>query len=132
MLGGKILDVALLLVVIVATLAVGFYLPDFQALDFFAILLVLLAGLLVGFALADGRPEKIAIELVVAGGFIVIALLGMWKWPWLIPTGYVAHSAWCMVHHYSFIGARVRAWFAPLCALYAIMIAGFIYGRFFF
>ncbi|MGD8925880.1 MAG: hypothetical protein PVG20_03450 [Thioalkalispiraceae bacterium] len=130
--GGKFLDFALLLVAIIATFAVGFHLPEFKALDFFAILMVLLAGFLVGFALADGRPDKIAIEFIVAVGFIVIALLGMWKWTWLIPTGFVFHAAWCMVHHYTFLGARVRAWYAPLCALYSIMIAGFVYGRFFF
>jgi len=126
------LRVLLVLIMIAATCAVGLYLPYFKAMDFFAILLTLLAGLLVGFALADGRLNKIIIESVVAAGFVVITLLGMWKSAWLIPLGYVLHAGWCLVHHYSFIGARIRSWFSPLCALYSIVLAGFIYGRFFF
>ena len=126
------LRVLLVLILVAATCAVGWYLPHFKALDFFAILLTLLAGLLVGFSLADGRPEKIVIELVVAAGIVAVTLFGMWKWAWLIPLGYVLHGLWCLVHHYSFIGARIRSWFSPLCALYSILVAGFIYGRFFF
>ncbi len=120
------------LILFAATCAVGLYLPHFKGMDFFAILLMLLAGLLVGFALADGRFDKIIIELVVAVGFVALTMLGMWKSAWLIPLGFVLHAAWCLVHHYSFIGARIRSWFSPLCALYSILIAGFVYGRFFF
>jgi len=117
-------------VLIAATCAVGLYLPYFKAMDFFAILLAVLAGLMIGFALADGRPKKIVIELAVAAGFVALTLLGMWKWTWLIPAGFVAHGLWCLVHHYSFIGARIRSWFSPLCALYSLVIAGFVFGRY--
>jgi len=126
------LRILFLLFIIIVTFAVGFYLPHFKALDFFAILLILLTGSLVGFALADGRPDKIIIEILAAVGFVVVALLGMWKWTWLIPTGFVVHGVWCLVHHYSFIGARVVSWFSPMCAFYSVLVAGFIYGRFFF
>jgi len=115
---------------IAATCAVGLYLPYFKAMDFFAILLAVLAGLMIGFALADGRPKKIVIELVVAAGFVALTLLGMWKWTWLIPAGFVLHGLWCLVHHYSFIGARIRSWFSPLCALYSLVVAGFVFGRY--
>lgn len=118
-------------VLIAATCAVGIYLPHFKAMDYFAILLVLLAGLMVGLALADGRPKIIIIELVIASGFIVLTLLGMWKWAWLIPAGFAFHGIWCLAHHYTGSGARIRSWSSPHCAIYSILIAGFIYGRFF-
>lgn len=126
------LRIVFVVILIAGTFAVGLYLPHFKAMDFFALLLALLAGLLVGFSLADGRPKKIVIELVVASGFVVLTLMGMWKWAWLIPVGFVLYGAWCLVHHYSFIGARIRSWFSPLCAIYSFLVAGFIYGRFFF
>lgn len=116
---------------IAATCAVGIYLPHFKAMDYFAILLVLLAGLMVGFALSDGRSSRIIVELVVASGFIALTLLGMWKWAWLIPAGFVLFGVWCLIHYYTGLGARIRTWFAPLCAMYSILVAGFIYGRFF-
>lgn len=125
------LRVLFVLLLIAATCAVGLYLPHFKAMDFFAILLILLAGLLVGFALADGRIAKLLIELVVAAGFVVLTLLGMWKWAWLVPAGFVLYGCWCLVHHFSFVGARIRSWFSPLCALYSFLVAGFIYVRFF-
>jgi len=119
------------LVLFAAACMVGLYLPHFKAMDFFAILLMLLAGLMLGFALADGRPDKIFIELLVAAGFVVLTLLGMWKWTWLIPMGFVFQASWCLVHHFSFTGARIRAWFSPLCALFSILLAIFIYIVFF-
>ena len=124
----RIVITALLLV---ATCAVGIYLPHYKALDYFSVLLAVLAGLMVGMAVAEGRRVNIVIELVIAAGFIVLTVLGMWKWTWLVPAGFVLYGLWCMTNYYLFRGNRYQFWFAPLCAAYSILLAGFIYGRYF-
>ena len=124
--------ITIILALAVLTAVVGLYLPTFQAMDFFAILLTLVAGLYVGFSFADGRVDKIAIEITFALVVCASALFGMWKWLWLIPTGYLLLLGWSIWHHYFYLGARVKAWFAPMCALYCGLIAIFIYVQFFF
>jgi len=124
--------ITIILALAVVTAIVGLYLPTFQALDFFAILLSLIAGLYVGFSFADGRVDKVAIEISFALVVCASALFGMWKWPWLIPAGYVLIAGWSAWHHYFYLGARVKAWFAPLCALYCGLMAIFVYAQFFF
>ena len=123
--------IIIILALVVLTAVVGLYLPTFQALDFFAILLTLIVGLYVGFSLADGRVDKIAIEIVFALIVCAIALFGMWKWFWLIPLGYLLLAIWSAWHHYSYFGARVKAWFAPMCGLYTGLIGSFVYVQFF-
>ncbi len=115
----------------VLTAIIGLYLPTFPALDFFAILLSVIAGLYVGFSFADGRADKIAIEISFALAISACALFGMWKWIWLIPVGYLSLTIWSAWHYYFYLGARVKAWFAPLCALYCGLIGLFIFVRFF-
>jgi len=124
------MSVVLALVAISAT--VGVYLPTFLALDFFAILLTVIAGQYVGFSFADGRPDKIALELGFALLLCACVLLGMWKWTWLIPVGYLLLCGWSVWHHYFYLTARVKAWFAKMCALYCGFITLFIYVHFFY
>ena len=125
------LRVLLVLILVITTCIVGWYLPYFQALDLFVIVLTVMAGLLVGFAFADGRADKIILESVVAVGFVALALLAMWKFTWFIPLGFVLYGIWCGLHNFSLVGARVPAWFSPLCAGYALLIAISIYWHFF-
>ena len=111
----------------VLTCLVGYSLSWYKALDFFAVLLVLIAGVYIGFAIEDGRRNKLAIEAVVALGFLVLVLLGMWKWPLLIPAGYFLHGVWDLLHHPVKLGARVKRWYPPACIAYDWLVGAFIY-----
>lgn len=116
---------------IAMTYAVGWYLPYFKAMDFFAIVLMLLAGITVGFGFANARPLRILLELFVAVGFVVLTLLGLWKWIWLIPAGFILYSIWCALDYFLLAGTNGRNWLRPVSALYSILIAAFIYVRFY-
>ncbi len=123
--------ISIILALTILTAGIGLYLPTFQALDFFAILLSLIAGLFIGFSLADGRVDKIAIEIGFSLVVCACALFGMWKWSWLIPIGYLLLAIWSGWHHFFYFGARVKAWFAPMCTLYCSLIGFIIYVQFF-
>jgi hypothetical protein len=111
----------------VLTCFVGYSLSWYKALDFFAVILVLIAGVYIGFAIEDGRRNKLVIEVAVALGFVALVLLGMWKWPWLIPAGYFLHGVWDLLHHPIKVGARVRKWYPPACIAYDWLVGAFIY-----
>jgi hypothetical protein len=109
------------------TCLAGYFMSWYKALDFFAVILVLIAGVYIGFAIEDGRRNKLVIEVAVALGFVALVLLGMWKWPWLIPAGYFLHGVWDLLHHPLKIGARVRKWYPPACIAYDWLVGAFIY-----
>jgi len=107
---------------------IGYILPFYKALDFYGILLVLIAGVYIGFAITDGRHEKLLLEILIALGFCVLVLLGMWRWPWLIALGYLLHAVWDLLHHPTIrLGARVHKWYPPACLVYDVLVGGFIY-----
>ncbi len=97
-----------------------------------AISLVIIASIYVGFAVADGRPTVIAIESVVATGFIVMALVAITVSPWLVVVGLLGHGAKDLWQHRTRFVADTR-WWPPFCfivdcvaavAAAALLIAG--------
>ena len=106
---------AYLISIALATLTclIGYSLPFYKALDFYGILLAMIAGVYVGFAITDGRRDKLILEAVVALGFCMLVLIGMWKWPVLIAAGYLLHVVWDLLHHPFKLGARVKSWYPP-------------------
>jgi hypothetical protein len=115
------------IVLALITCLVGYILPLYKAQDFYGILLAMIAGVYIGFAVNDGRRYNLLLETVVALGFCVLVLLGMWMWPKLIALGYFLHAVWDLLHHPFKLGARVRDWYPPACVIYDIVVGAFIY-----
>jgi len=114
------------------TCLVGYNLPFYPAQDFYSILLAMIAGVYIGFAVNDGRRPILVLEIAAALGFCALVLLGMWKWPWLIVLGYFLHAVWDLLHHPRKLGASVRPWYPPACAIYDVLVGGFIYIHLFY
>lgn len=80
-----------------------------------ALLLALIAAVYIGFAVADGRAGVIAVESVIAGGFVVLAATSVTGTAWILVAGYAAHGvkdAWQQRRQYV---ANTR-WWPPFCA----------------
>jgi hypothetical protein len=81
----------------------------------YALLLCFIAAVYVGFAVADGRPHVIAVESVIAGGFVLLASASVTGTAWLLVVGYAGHGLkdfWQERHHFV---ANTR-WWPPFCA----------------
>jgi hypothetical protein len=81
----------------------------------FALELVLIAAVYIGFAVADGRPRVIAIEVVIAASFVVLAATSVTESAWLLVVGYIGHGLkdfWQERHQFV---ANTR-WWPPFCA----------------
>ena len=99
---------------VVVALPLGFWWLD--AATVHALVIALIASVYVGFAVADGRPPVIAVEIIVAGVFIVIAATAVTGWVWLIVLGYFGHGCKDLWQHRSHYVANTR-WWPPFCAV---------------
>jgi hypothetical protein len=87
-----------------------------------ALLLSLIAAVYIGFAVADGRPQVIAVESVVAAVFVVLAAAGVTATMWLLVAGYAGHGLkdfWQERRRYV---ANTR-WWPPFCAAVDWLVA---------
>ena len=73
-----------------------------------------IAFVYVGFAVADGRPSIIAIESVVAMGFVVLSCVAITVSPWLLVVGLVGHGLKDLWQHRTHFVANTR-WWPPFC-----------------
>jgi len=79
-----------------------------------AISLAIIASIYVGFAVADGRPTVIGVEVVVAAGFIILALVAITASPWLVVVGLVGHAGKDLWQHRTGFVVNTR-WWPPFC-----------------
>jgi hypothetical protein len=88
----------------------------------YALSIALIAAVYIGLAVADGRPKVIAIEVAVAGIFVVIAAAGVTSTAWLLVVGFAGHGlkdAWQERSHFV---ANTR-WWPPFCAAVDWLVA---------
>ena len=87
-----------------------------------ALSITLIAAVYIGFAVADGRPRIIAVEITVAGLFVVLAATAATGTPWLLVLGYAGHGVkdyWQERTHYV-VNTR---WWPPFCAAVDWLVA---------
>jgi hypothetical protein len=80
----------------------------------YALSLTLIAAVYIGFAVADGRPRVIAVETTVAGGFVVLAAVGVTGLAWLLVVGFIGHGFKDLWQHRRHFVANTR-WWPPFC-----------------
>ncbi len=91
----------------------------------YALGLALIATVYVGFGVADGRPTVIAVEVVVASVFVVVAALGVTGSGWLLVAGLAGHGVKDLWQHRTGFVANTR-WWPPFCAAVDVVAAAFI------
>ena len=76
--------------------------------------LVLIAAVYIGFAVAHGRGKIIAVDTAVAGGFVVLAAVGVTGPAWLLVVGFIGHGFKDLWQHRRHYVANTR-WWPPFC-----------------
>lgn len=71
-----------------------------------------------------GNRAQVLIELVVALGFLIAALAGLWFMPWIIPVAYVLHGMWDYAHRKNSSFVPIPLWYPSFCAVYDFVAAG--------
>ena len=84
--------------------------------------LALIASVYVGFAIADGRPRIVAVEIFVAGSFVVLAAAGVTGSAWLLVVGFAGHGLKDLWQHRRQFVAQTR-WWPPFCLVVDWVVA---------
>ena len=96
-----------------AAVPVGFF--WLEPVTVLALSIVLIAAIYIGFAVADGRPAVIAVETVVAAGFVVVGAAAITGTPWLLVIALAAHGCKDLWQEHSHF-VRGTRWWPPFCA----------------
>ena len=83
----------------VATLVPHAFLAPQASVGYAAIVIALIAGIYFGFAVMNGSPRDQLVEFNVPGLFALAGILGLLRWPVLLPMAYFAHALWDFAHH---------------------------------
>ena len=109
--------------VIQAAVPLGFWWLDPATV--YALSIALIAAVYIGFAVADGRPRVIAVEVVVAAAFVVVAAAGVTGPAWLLVLGFVGHGFKDLWQHRRQFVANTR-WWPPFCLVVDFVAAAIL------
>ena len=122
---GLAVPVAAGIVVGVSQAATPLVLWWLDAATVYALGLAVIAAVYIGFAVADGRWHVLAVESVVASGFIIIAAAGVTASPWLLVAGLAGHGFKDLWQHRTHFVDNTR-WWPPFCLVVDFVVAPII------
>ena len=92
---------------------------------FYAVILITVGTYYVLFA-AMGAPAALGMEILIATGFALVALVGFKSSRWLVAAGLLAHAGLDASHGLLVINAGVPAWWPAFCGAADVGLAGWL------
>jgi hypothetical protein len=99
--------------------------PWLDTATVYALGLPLIAAVYIGLAVADGRPQVVVVETVVASVFVVVAAAGVTGSGWLLVAGLAGHGLKDLWQQRTGFVANTR-WWPPFCAAVDFVAAALI------
>lgn len=96
---------------------------------FYPTVMILTAAYYVLFALMGGSTRALMIELLVASGFSLMAIIGYKKNLWLIVIALLGHGVFDMVHRLMFENPGVPHWWPGFCLVIDVILGGLLAAR---
>ena len=82
--------------------------------------LIVIASYYVLFAVMGGSSRALLVEIVVASGFLLLAVVGFKRSLWFAVAAIVGHGVFDFVHHRFIENAGVLAWWPGFCMTFDI------------
>jgi hypothetical protein len=83
--------------------------------SFYAMVLIVTGSYYVLFAVMDASRRTLVAEMVVAGIFLLFAVLGFKGNLWLVVVGMIGHGVFDFVHHFFIDNPGVPRWWPGFC-----------------
>jgi hypothetical protein len=94
--------------------------------SFAATVLIVVATYYVLFGVMGGSSRALVLEIIVAGGFVVLAVLGFKKKVWLLPAGIAGHGVFDFFHHLLIENPGVPTWWPGFCMAFDVLFGGWL------
>ena len=85
-------------------------------------ILIVIASYYVLFAIIGGSTRAVAVESLVAGGFLLLAVLGFKGNPWLVLAAMVGHGVFDFFHHFLIHNPGVPGWWPGFCLAIDVLL----------
>jgi hypothetical protein len=96
---------------------------------FYSTVLIVIASYYVLFAVMAASGRTVLIEVVVASGFSLFAILGYKRNLWLIAIALIGHGVFDIVHHLLIENPGVPHWWPGFCSAFDVIFGGLLAVR---
>ena len=96
---------------------------------FYPTVLIVIASYYVLFAAMGASRRTLIIESVVAGGFLLVAVLGFRKNFWLVVAALIGHGVFDFVHRFFIDNPGVPHWWPGFCLAFDVLLGVFLAVR---
>jgi len=96
---------------------------------FYPTVLIVIASYYVLFAAIGASRRTLIIEIVIAGAFLLVAVLGFRRNCWLVVAALVGHGIFDFVHHFFIDNPGVPHWWPGFCLAFDALLGAFLAVR---
>jgi hypothetical protein len=93
---------------------------------FYSTVLIVVASYYVLFAVMADAGRTLLIEIVIASGFLLSAIIGYKRSLWLVAIALVGHGVFDIVHHLLIENSGVPRWWPGFCSAFDIIFGGWL------
>jgi hypothetical protein len=94
--------------------------------DFYPTVLIVIASYYVLFAAMGASRRTLIIEIVVAGGFLLVAVLGFKRNFWLVVAALIGQGVFEFVHRFFIDNPSVPHWWPGFCLAFDALLGVFL------
>lgn len=96
---------------------------------FYPTVMIVIASYYVLFAAMGASSRTLVVEIVVAGGFSLLAVLGFKKSFWVVAAAMVGHGVFDFVHHFFINNPGMPHWWPGFCGAFDVVFGGLLMAR---
>jgi len=96
---------------------------------FYPTVLIVIASYYVLFAAMGASGRTLVIEIVVASGFLLIAVVGFKRNLWWVVAALIGHGIFDFVHHMFIDNPGVPRWWPGFCLIFDVIVGGLLAVR---
>jgi hypothetical protein len=97
--------------------------------SFYSTVVIVIASYYVLFAVMGASGRTLVLEIVIATGFSLLAVLGFKKTPWLVVTALVGHGRFDFVHSRFIDNPGVPRWWPGFCLAFDVIVGAWLAMR---
>jgi len=98
---------------------------------FYPTVAVVVASYYVLFAVMGGSSRALVLELLVMGGFVVLAVAGFKRRAWLVIAAIAGHGVQDFFHAGIVANSGVPVWWPAFCGSFDVVLGALLAGRYF-